>query len=297
MRNLGWMLVVAVFLGSCLKTNDGYEREMKLLRQYLADNNITVEPTATGLYYLETEIGSGPSVEADDFLVIRYTGRLLTGLIFTSTDSAVAAQNNFYNPDILYGPFKFEFQRVSMVGIREGLSYMKEGGKATLIIPSNLAYGSATVGVIPSFSTLIYEIELLAVIKDPEAHETDLLNQYISDNGITVLPTTSGLYYIELEEGTGLAPLTGQTCVTTFTGSLLDGRIFAKITESNPYSFSLGVTPVIEGFEEGVSYMKPGGKAMFIIPFNIGYGENGSSDGIIPPYSTIIYEVELKEVN
>lgn len=297
MKNVGWLLLVMVFLGSCLKTNDGYEKEMKLLRQYLANNNITVDPTASGLYYLETETGSGLSVEADDFLVIRYTGRLLAGLIFSSTDSAVAAQNNFYNPGILYGPFKFEYQRVSMLGIREGLSFMKEGGKATLIIPSNLAYGSTTVGVIPAFSTLIYEIELLSVIKDPEAHEADRLNQYIADNDILVLPTASGLYYIELEEGTGLAPLTGQTCVTTFTGSLLDGRVFADVTESNPYSFNFGVTPVIEGFEEGVSYMKAGGKAIFIIPFDLGYGKSGSSDGIIPPYSTIMYEVELKQVN
>ena len=291
------MVFILTILPSCLKDDDGREKEQKLLQQYLLANNITVEPTASGLYYIEEVEGAGESVELDDYLIIEYTAQLLTGLIYDSTDSLTAVQNGFYSQGIIYGPLKFELSKVLLIGVKEGLTYMKEGGKARLIIPSDIGFGPTTIGPVPAYSTLIYDIELIEVIKDPVAHEAALLENYLIENDITIDPTASGLYYIEEVAGTGNFPEEGNICVVNYTGKLIDGRIFAKVLGTDTYSFTIGITEVIAGFQEGVYLMKPGGKATFIIPSEIAYGMEGSPNRVIPPYSTLIYEVELKQVN
>lgn len=302
MRKYGlnkWLVPFGILLLSisCLKSDNQWEKEQELLRQYIAANNITVEPTASGLYFVEIEEGTGPAVEANDYLVIQYTAQLLSGYIFDTTDEETAVTNNIFNDTRIYGPYKFKYSYVSVIGVREGLSYMKEGGVARLIFPSTIGFGPISYGNIPAYSSLIYDIELLEVIKDPVQHETDLLDAYILDNNITVDPQISGLYYIEETEGAGDVPQAGQTCVVTFTGKFIDGRVFAEVTAANPYSFTFGNAQLIPGFEEGVSFMKPGGTATLIIPSSLAYGEDGSQDGRIPPYTTLIYEIVLQEIS
>ena len=60
---------------------------------------------------------------------------------------------------------------------------------------------------------------------------------------------------------------------------------------SEPIKFPLGQGQVIQGWDEGIALLKKGGKAQFIIPSSIGYGKRGG--GPIPPYSTLVFEVEL----
>ena len=291
------LIFILTIISSCLKDTDGWEKEQKLLKQYIAANNITVEPTASGLYYIEEVEGTGASVETDDYLIIEYTARTLSGTIYDSTDSLTAVQNGFSDQKIIFGPLKFKLSNVSIIGVKEGLTYMKEGGKARLIIPSDIGFGRYSYGNLPGYSTLIYDIELIEVIKDPVAHEASLLENYLTENDITIDPTASGLYYIEELEGTGNFPVQGNSCVVNFTGKLIDGRIFSKVLGADTYTFTIGITEIIAGFQEGVYLMKPGGKATFIIPSDIAYGSEGSPNRVIPPYSTLIFEVELKQVN
>ncbi len=289
-------ILVITFLPSCIKEDNRAEDEQVLLQQYLLNNNITVQPTASGLYYIETLAGTGPAVEAQDFLIIKYTAQLLSGVVFDTTDSLTAVRNGIWDLNALYGPFKFRFGRVSIAGVKEGLSFMRQGGKARLIFPSNIGFGQNAVGLVPGFSTLIYDIELLEVIKDPVAHENALLQNYLIANNITATPTASGLYYIETLTGTGARPQHGLRVVTRFTGRLVDGRVFVNVSGPNTFTFTFGVTNIIQGFQEGISLMNAGGKAIFILPSSLAYGLDGSADGKIAPYTTLIYEVELSEV-
>lgn len=148
MNNKKLLLSIAVFLlvifSSC---KNAAETEIEDRNTYLQTNNITVEPTASGLYYIETEAGTGVSPEYGDEVVIKYIGKYLDNYIFDSS-------NNFQ--------FTFESKQV-IDGMLEGISYMKEGGKATLIIPSSLGYGAQGFLSIPGYSTLIFEIQLLDV--------------------------------------------------------------------------------------------------------------------------------------
>jgi len=120
--------------------------------------------------------------------------------------------------------------------------------------------------------------------------EMEILADYIKTNNITVLPTVSGLYYIELKEGTGENAKAGDTVTVKYTGKLLDGTIF----DSGTYTFILGRGTVIKGWEEGIAMMKKGGIAQLIIPSNLAYGANGA--GTIQPYTTLIFSVELLDI-
>ncbi len=75
----------------------------------------------------------------------------------------------------------------------------------------------------------------------------------------------------------------------------LDGEKFdSSYDRGEPFEFTLGAGQVIKGWDEGISYMKEGGKATLIMPSSLAYGAYGA--GIIPPYTSLIFEVELIDV-
>jgi len=107
----------------------------------------------------------------------------------------------------------------------------------------------------------------------------------------------SGLKYEDLEEGTGTEAAAGNKVTVHYTGWLEDGTKFdSSHDRSDPFRFSLGAGMVIKGWDEGVAGMKIGGKRKLTIPSNLGYGANGAG-GVIPPNATLIFDVELLEVN
>jgi FKBP-type peptidyl-prolyl cis-trans isomerase FkpA len=126
--------------------------------------------------------------------------------------------------------------------------------------------------------------------------ETSAREAYIKKNNITATPTPSGLIYIELKKGNGPKCEAGKMVNVQYTGTLLDGTKFDSSYDhgGQPFEFVVGQGQVIPGWDEGLMMMNEGGKAKFIIPSGIGYG--GQAAGPIPPYSTLVFEVELVKV-
>jgi len=111
--------------------------------------------------------------------------------------------------------------------------------------------------------------------------------------GVKVTP--SGLQYIVVKEGDGIKPKATDTVLVHYTGTLLNGKKFDSSYDRNE-PLSLPLNGVIAGWTEGVQLMSPGSKYKFFIPYHMAYGERGAGQDI-PPYSTLIFDIELLKVN
>lgn len=106
-----------------------------------------------------------------------------------------------------------------------------------------------------------------------------------------VKTTASGLQYIVLKEVAGPKPQATDSVTVHYTGTLIDGKKFdSSVDRGEPITFPLN--QVIKGWTEGVQLMSVGSKYKFFVPYDLGYGEQGAGQ-VIPPYSTLIFEVEL----
>ena len=126
--------------------------EQKIINDYIATNNITVEPTQSGLYIIPIENGNGKKIEAGQTAIVHYTGTLTNGQVF---DSSVQRDE----------PFEFPLGQHRVIQAwDEAVATMRVGDKIKIVSPSNLAYGSRGAGgMIAPFSTLVFEIKLIGI--------------------------------------------------------------------------------------------------------------------------------------
>ena len=118
------------------------------------------------------------------------------------------------------------------------------------------------------------------------------LKENAKNEGVVTRP--SGLQYKVLNEGTGRRPTATDEVVCHYEGFLIDGTVFdSSYQRGEPATFPLN--GVITGWTEGLQLMQEGAKYRFFIPYRLGYGENGAGT-LIPPYSTLIFDVELIKV-
>jgi len=275
-----------------------------LLKRYINDNKIVTTPTASGIYIIESAPGQGIKIDSGSMVKLHFAVSSVDGKqIFSSKD----------RPE----PLKFQYgQKFDTPGLEEAVGTMKKGSKAKVIVPSKMAFGEMGRGnIVPPFSTLIYDVEIVDVqtkadyekeqteTKKKEAvkkesakkNESILRQKYLQDNKITVKPTADGLYYVEKAKGTGTQATPGKKVKVHYTGTLLNGKKFDSSRDKNqPFEFTLGKNQVIKGWDEGIAMMKKGGKAILIVPSTIGYMERDM--GEIPPYSTLVFDVELIDV-
>ncbi|NCC74311.1 MAG: FKBP-type peptidyl-prolyl cis-trans isomerase [Sphingobacteriia bacterium] len=129
------------------------EEETKI-KEYLTANNITVEPTESGMYYIETVKGTGPKPQSGEKVKVHYTGTLLDGHKF---DSSVDRGQ----------PFEFTLGVGQVIrGWDEGIAMMNVGSKGKFVLPSTMAYGERGAGRdIPPYAPLVFEVELLEIVK------------------------------------------------------------------------------------------------------------------------------------
>jgi peptidylprolyl isomerase len=168
-----------------------------------------------------------------------------------------------------------------------------------IIAQFNPPKGEAIAAELPQPSVITTPISPIAqapIAQVPIAPDTETPD-VTPESAPTVITTDSGLQYVDIEEGTGATPQSGQTVVVHYTGTLQDGTKFDSSRDRDrPFSFRLGAGQVIRGWDEGISTMKVGGRRQLIIPPELGYGARGAG-GVIPPNATLIFDVELLRIN
>jgi FKBP-type peptidyl-prolyl cis-trans isomerase len=136
------------------------------------------------------------------------------------------------------------------------------------------------------------EQTLATQTEENKAHGAAYLKSHAEKEGVQV--TESGLQYIVITEGDGVKPKATDEVTVHYRGTLIDGTEFdSSYSRNSPASFALN--QVIPGWTEGVQLMSIGSKFLFVVPYELGYGERGAG-GSIGPYETLIFEVELLEI-
>jgi FKBP-type peptidyl-prolyl cis-trans isomerase len=226
----------------------------------------------SGIQYRITEPGKGEPVRGNDIVWVHY--------ILMLEDSTIV-DNSIERGEPVY--FKMGAGQV-ISGWEKGISLLREGDKATIIVPPSLAYGDREVGDIPANSTLIFDVEILEVIPAPKPFELD--------RNTEIITTTSGLQFAIISAGKGTMLIPGMKVKIHYTGFFEDMTVFdSSHDRTEPLEFTLGKGMVIRGWEEGISKLRVGDKARLWVPYQLAYGQTGR--GPIPPASNLIFDVEV----
>lgn len=135
------------------------DKDQKEIKEYLDKNKLNATTTPEGVYVAVNQEGTGEQPKAGDTVYVHYTGKLLSGKVFDSS------QDSTLRPGMPLEPIKFPIgQGFVIKGWDAGISSLKKGSKATLVIPSVLAYGlQGSPPAIPSNSVLVFDVELVDV--------------------------------------------------------------------------------------------------------------------------------------
>jgi FKBP-type peptidyl-prolyl cis-trans isomerase len=312
-----WILLISVstlsiITGACSK-NDWAAKEQKekdLINQYVKENNISDDKKLqSGIYFIEEKAGTGLTPKKDDYVIINFTGRYIENnrIHETSYDSLKGEWDHadLYSTYV-YGPLRFQYG-YSIAGINEGLSLMKEGGKAQILIPSDMAFYD--------YNPMIYEIELLKVVEYPAKYDSIVLKNYMTQNGWSDddLRPLKEVYYKETftpdpndEHHFG----DKDTLYFNYTGKLLDGynptvteRVFEAHEDTlNPVKYYKGgASGLPQGLRNALDTLRMGTEATYLVPSAKAYGDKGlinSAYGytIVPPYQSLVYYIKVRDL-
>lgn len=286
------ILAVVLFSVGCTKEYESIEElDAVQVQEYLKKNNLTgqfEEYNDTGIYYKIIEPGTGEEVDYTDKVFSTFTAKSLDGAFSLQNDSL-----NRFTSYLGYFSNAYGYPAAFSSTIKDILK--KKGGTLRLIIPSHLAYGRGGNSSlkIPGNASLDCTIKLYDVNNQTE-FEDIFVKKYFQSSKINIEDferTSSGLYYQVIKEGTNDTLVTVNSNVTVaYTGKLTNGTVF---DESTSYTSILGY--LVPGWQQGLPFIRKGGKIRLIIPPALGYGS--AATGKIPPYSTLDFVIELLDVD
>lgn len=317
------LLIAAIaFLSSCDRDFTDYEGdEMAMLNAWVQLHNIpSTALKPSGLYFLNDREGTGLSPQEGDYVIFSYKEKNLDGVVLSTNDRATAVLYQEYDNSYHYEPIFTVFNRVNRLlegygkvfvdGLYEGLSYMKEGGKATLIVPSKLAYGKTGVnyknGSVKAYQSVIYEVELHRVVRNPDTYAKDLVTDYVSQHYPGLEPVNDTIYYIQLSPPVNEEVTLDKDSVAYvyYKGMFLDGFVFdtnidsvakrlnRKFSSTDSLKVIVGAGRVIKGFDMALHQMKLGEWGRVIVPYHCAYDTAGNSQ--IPPYKPLVFDIYFK---
>jgi FKBP-type peptidyl-prolyl cis-trans isomerase FkpA len=218
------------------------------------------------------------------------------------------------------GTRKFQVHEPAYEGAIDECFYMlSEEERATFILSAGRFFSITLQSALPRYITagnsIKIDVEMLEIqseedfIREKEAflswiedfgdYEKVILKQFIEEEKLNVEPLPSGIYYLNIRPGNGKKVEQGDTVTVNYEGRFLNGKFFdSTIKRQQPFQFVYGTEwQVIKGMEEAIGMMQEGEKSIFIMPSELGFGNRGSSNQVIPPFTSLIFEVEILKVS
>ena len=302
------ILGLAIFT-SCEKEVDEFEYdELIRFQAYMSLHYPNLQPISeSGLYCIIYEQGTGDSVKVDNYILYNYLGMNLDETVFETNIQSVAQTNDLYSSTSRYAPVFSSYSSSSLIeGLFEGISYLKVPAKARFIMPSSLAYGSTLHKGLSAYSSVIFDVELLRVIPDPEVFEQEQIDEFLLDYfpfGIQDTILHDGVYYLELEEGEGEYFIKDDEIEVNYIGRFVDGTVFdtniKSVAEENgiyqsnkdyiPLKTVVESNELIDGFSLVFKKLRREGTAKVLITSSKAYGTAGS--GNIRPYEPLVFDI------
>ncbi len=214
---------------------------------------------------------------------------------------------------------QFQVQKPQYAGsIDDCLHRMSPGDSAVFLIETEPFFKYTLLQEVPDFLTrsthfkvnigLIYSMPesqflkekaaFLAWIEDFAQYEKTRLSQYLEQEGRDFSTHRQGYYKMIISEGTGPKVKSGDTLVLNYEGRFMNGKVFDSTKQrKKTFEYIYGTEwQVIKGMELVVSQMQEGEHSVCILPSELAFGQDGNSNGAIPPYTTLIYEIELIDI-
>lgn len=139
----------------------------------------------------------------------------------------------------------------------------------------------------------------LSWVKEFKSSEYQNIQNYLKTNQINAEPEPNGIYFLSHTKGQGPPVEKGKRISIHYEGMFLNGKFFdSTVKREAPLDFIYGKEMVIiDGLDYALGKMNEGGEAMVLLPSEFGFGRSGSAGGIVPPYSALIYEIEVIKVD
>ncbi len=293
-------LLATVLFSACEKEYDSIETiDDTAIQAFVKASSIKYTKDTKGYYYSVTNQGAGPVVKNSDSVFYSYKFKTLNGqLLLESSDVMIPGKFLGYTDQ-----FSINSTTVNYVfaPIREVLSKLNRGGKATLILPSNLAFGKNGLSAINvgSNENILVELGIYTQSKIHHINEFELDN-FLRSNNLTTIKDPTRVRYIVAQQGTGATAINeNSTVVYKYTGKLLNGIIFDSSTDGTFSSTFANIS--VQGWKNIVPKFTAGAKFRMFIPSDLAYGQAGSrnpstGDFIIPRNAVLDFDIEIVSV-
>ena len=251
----------------------------------------------SGVYYQFHELNEGDEQpKTGDFVVVNMALRVGDSVLSPMT------QNNMLMDDLYKGDI---YTALRMMHLGDSATFIFDGRKfyEDFLGMGEYPYGKKPIYVdvkllrIMSKQNLERAEELYEARKEQIRHlEDSLINNYVDKNHIT--NKIAGVYCEYANVGNGEKPVQGQSVEILYRAWKLDNTMFDQCVDpANPRVFELGMGQVARGLDIMVSEMREGDKMTMVFPSSLAFGDKGSLEFDLPPYTPVVYEVELLRVH
>lgn len=280
---------------------------------YAQDPRPNMQPTPKGAFYQKFTNNTGEKIKLNDVITFNFIQKTDKDSILFSTYKSGK-------------PVQAQIQPSQNVGdLMDVFPLLAVKDSALVKVPTDSVFKGHEEARPPffpkgSYLTFILKIEKVQSLTDAIAekkaegqklkdNEAAAANSYIATNKINATTTASGLKYVITQPSVKRKPVAGDTVLVNYTGRILSGKVFDSSIEAEakkagldqpgrpyePISVVVGQGQVIPGWDEGLLLLNEGSKATLIVPSALAYGEKGAGQDI-PPYSTLLFDVELVQV-